>query len=86
MLHQFTLNMISNRPSLVTDYDELRIVIHADGFGSPGAKLNTWSALHQAAPANIVWGWKNFIDEDTPTFSPQETVNVSPEIVFVSYQ
>jgi hypothetical protein len=86
MLHQFTLGMISSRPALVTDYDDLRVVIHADGFGSPGAKHNTWNTLHLDAPANIGWGWKNFYDEDRPTFTPQETVNVSPEIVFVSYQ
>jgi len=86
MLHQFRLDMISNRPALVTDYDELRVVIHADGFGSPGAKHNTWHTLHIDAPANVVWGWKNFYDEDKPTFTPQETVTVSPEIAFVSYQ
>jgi hypothetical protein len=86
MLHQFRLDMISNRSALVTDYDELRVVIHADGFGSPGAKHNTWHTLHIDAPANVVWGWKNFYDEDKPTFTPQETVTVSPEIAFVSYQ
>lgn len=86
MLHQFRLDMIANRSALVTDYDELRVVIHADGFGSPGAKHDTWNTLRVAAPANIAWGWKNFYDEDKPTFSPLETLNVSPEIVFVSYQ
>jgi hypothetical protein len=86
MLHQFRLDMITNRGALVTDYDELRVVIHADGFGSPGAKLNTWNTLHQGVPANMVWGWKNFYDEDKPTFSPQQTVGVSAEIVFISYQ
>jgi len=86
MLHQFTLGMISNRPVVVTDYDELRVVIHADGFGTAGQKFNTWTTLHTDAPGNMVWGWKNFYDEDQPTFTPQETMNVSPEIVFVSYQ
>jgi hypothetical protein len=86
MLHQFTTGMISNRSTLVTDYDELRVVIHADGFGSAGAKFNTWKNLHQGEPANVFWGWKNFYDEDKPTFSPPETVAVSPSPVFVSYQ
>jgi hypothetical protein len=87
MLHQFQLRMIENRSRLVTDYDELRVVIHADGFGSPGAKRNTWNALHIDEPRNVLWGWKNFYDEDTPTFSPAQTIAVSPdEIVFVSYQ
>jgi hypothetical protein len=86
MLHQFRLDMISNRPAVVTDYDELRVVIHADGFGSPGAKQNTWNTLRQGVPAHTYWGWKNFYDEDKPTFTPQQTVGVSPEIVFISYQ
>ncbi len=86
MLHQFRLDMISNRTAVVTSYDEIRVVIHADGFGSPGQKFNTWNALHANAPANVWWGWKNFYDEDKPTFTPQETVAISPAPVFVSYQ
>jgi len=86
MLHQFRLDMISNRPAVVTSYDELKVVIHADGFGSTGAKFNTWNALHLNAPANVWWGWKNFYDEDTPTFTPQQTYAISPAPVFVSYQ
>ena len=38
MVHQFRLDMITNRATLVTDYDELRVVIHVDGFGTPGAE------------------------------------------------
>ncbi len=86
MLHQFRLDMISNRSSLRTDFDELRIVIHADGFGSAGQKFNTWNALHVNAPPNVLWGWKNFYDEDTPTFTPKQTVAVTPSPVVVSYQ
>jgi len=86
LLHQFRLDMISNRQTLVTNYDNLRVLIHADGFGSPGAKDNTWNTLHIDAPPNIVWGWKNFYDEDQPTFTPQQTVAMSPDIVFISYQ
>ena len=86
MLHQFRLDMITNRPSLSTDFDELRIVIHADGFGSASEKFSTWNALHVGAPANIWWGWKNFYDEDKPTFTPRQTYAVAPSPVFVSYQ
>jgi hypothetical protein len=86
MLHQFRFDMITDRQSLVTDYDELRVVIHADGFGSAGQKFNTWNALHVDAPPGVWWGWKNFYDEDKPTFTPQETVAITPGPVFVSYQ
>jgi hypothetical protein len=86
MLHQFRLDMVTDRSTLVTDYDDLAVVIHADGFGSSGQKFNTWNALHLDAPPNVWWGWKNFYDEDKPTFTAQQTVAVSPSPVFVSYQ
>jgi hypothetical protein len=34
----------------------------------------------------VYWGWKNFIDEDRPMLDPAQTMQVSPDIVFVSYQ
>jgi hypothetical protein len=86
MVHQFTLKMIGDRSALKTNYDELAVVIHADGFGSRGAKFNTWNALHVDAPKHINWGWKNFYDEDKPTFTPKQTSAVRPTPVFVSYQ
>jgi hypothetical protein len=85
ILHQFTLSMIGDRAALDTDRDELAIMIHADGFGTPGQKLETWRALHRDAP-RVWWGWKNFYDEDRPTFSPAETVAIDPSPRFISYQ
>ena len=86
MLHQFRLDMITSRSTLDTSHDELRIVIHADGFGTASQKYATWRALHRGEPANIAWGWKNFYDEDRPTFTPAATMAVRPSPVFVSYQ
>jgi hypothetical protein len=86
MLHQFRLDMISNRSAVRTSYDELRVVIHADGFGTAGQKFDTWNAMHVNPPRNVWWGWKNFYDEDLPTFTPQRTMAVEPTPVFVSYQ
>jgi hypothetical protein len=86
MVHQFTVTMITHRSALETDFDQLQVVIHADGFGSTPAKFATWNTLHISPPANIVWGWKNFYDEDKPTFTPQQTMAVKPRPFFVSYQ
>jgi hypothetical protein len=86
MLHQFQLQMISDRGTLDTSRDELAVMIHADGFGSPGAKFETWNLMHDSPPPNVWWGWKNFIDEDTPTFTPAETMAIDPRPLFVSYQ
>jgi hypothetical protein len=86
LLHQFRLDMITDRAALDTGHDELTVVIHADGFGGQGQKMETWRGLHLDEPGNLWWGWKNFYDEDTPTFTPQQTVAVKPSPVFVSYQ
>ena len=86
MLHQFQLQMINDRGAVDTSRDELAVLIHADGFGSPGAKFDTWNLMHTSPPPNVWWGWKNFIDEDSPTFTPAETMAIEPRPLFVSYQ
>ena len=85
MLHQFRTSMIVGRERLNTAHDELALMVHADGFGTQGMKRDTWNALRQSSP-NVYWGWKNFIDEDRPMLDPAQTMQVSPDIVFVSYQ
>ncbi len=87
ILHQFQYRMISDRQKLETGHPELAMVLHADGHGNPGQKMETWRALRQDLPKNIRMGWKNFYDEDTPTFSPERTyTEVRPAPWFVSYQ
>jgi hypothetical protein len=86
VLHQFRLAMITDRGQVDTSHDELAVLIHADGHGNPGQKLATWRALRADPPAGVWWGWKNFYDEDQPTFSPKETVAVDPSPRFISYQ
>ncbi len=86
LLHQFRLDMIPDRANVRTDYDELRVIIHADGFGSAGEKFNTWRNMQLNPPPAVWWGWKNFYDEDKPTFTPRQTVAVKPSPVYVSYQ
>jgi hypothetical protein len=87
MIHQFRLAMVRDRERLDTSRDELSVVLHADGFGTPQLKIETWQTLHQDPPPNIRWGWKNFYDEDRPTFTPALTMQVGPEApVVVTYQ
>lgn len=86
ILHQFQLQMIRDRDQLDLSRSEVALLIHADGQGSQGAKAGTWHALHQDAPEGIAWGWKNFIDEDLPMLTPEETYAVEPMSEFVSYQ
>jgi hypothetical protein len=86
ILHQFKPSMITDRATVDTSRDELAVLIHVDGFGPPGAKFATWNLLRGDPPSNIWWGWKNFIDEDAPLFTPAQTMAIDPVPYFVSYQ
>lgn len=86
MLHQFRTSMIRDRQRLDVGHDELAVVLHADGNGTPGQKDATWDAIRAGAPAGVAWGWKNFYDEDAPTLTPQQTYQVDPVPDLVSYQ
>lgn len=87
VLHQFRLSMIQDRASLDMDHPELTMLVHADGQGGQPDKQATWRALHADAPAGMAWGWKNFIDEDHPMLSPEQTMReVSPVPDLVTYQ
>lgn len=86
VLHQFNLGMISDRQDVDTTHPELAMVLHADGNGTPEDKMGTWNALQQDLPGGIRMAWKNFYDEDTPTFTPEQTYDIEPRPWFVSYQ
>jgi hypothetical protein len=87
LLHQFRLSMIRDRKRLNTKYPELAFVVQMDGQGSQSAKQETWRALRMDAPPRIHFGWKNFIDEDSPMLTPKQTMTrVKPQPVWVSYQ
>ncbi|GAB3264426.1 hypothetical protein GCM10027562_28980 [Arthrobacter pigmenti] len=87
LLHQFSPYMITNRDQLNLGHDEIATVIHADGHGVPGSKQQTYSVLQRGLDQRTWMGWKNFIDEDTPTFTPERTyTRVNPKPWFVSYQ
>jgi hypothetical protein len=86
VLHQFSLSMIRGEQHLDTRYQDLAILIHMDGQGTPAAKQRTWQAITTAAPAGVFFGWKNFFVEDHPMMSPQQTMARTPRLSMVSYQ
>ena len=86
VLHQFLLSMISGEQDLDTSHDDLAIVVHMDGQGTPGAKLETWNAVTGAAPRGVYFGWKNFLVKDHPMLTPQQTMVNMPAPVMISYQ
>ena len=86
IVHQFRFSMITNR-ELIETPPELAVVIQMDGQGSLGAKYNTWNTLTRGTEERgFRWGWKNFYDEDSPTATPAQVLELTPVPVFVSYQ
>jgi len=86
IVHQFRFSMITNRELMETP-PELAVVIQMDGQGSLGAKYNTWNALTKGTEERgFRWGWKNLCDEDSPTATPAQVLELTPVPVFVSYQ
>jgi hypothetical protein len=87
VLHQFRLDMITDRQDVDMSHPELELLIHADGQGGQPDKQATWRALHADAPEGMAWGWKNFYDEDVPMLTPEQTMrDVTPEVDLVTYQ
>lgn len=87
LLHQFKLSMITERETLDTARPELAWCIQMDGLGVQSVKQDTWRNIRANPPINTYFGWKNFIDEDKPMLTPEETMTrVDPKPYFVSYQ
>jgi hypothetical protein len=78
--------MIEGESKLDTHEQDLAIVIHMDGQGSPADKVNTWDAVTAAAPPGVYFGWKDFFVKDHPMLDPTETMNRKPQPVMISYQ
>ncbi|WP_049831286.1 hypothetical protein [Arthrobacter sp. RIT-PI-e] len=87
MVHQFRIDMITDREDLDVSRTELAVTLHADGHGTPGQKLDTWNVLQSVPPAGIWPSWKNFYDEDQPMLTPEQTYSVvEPKPWLVTYQ
>jgi hypothetical protein len=86
VLHQFRLSMIQDEKALDTSHDDLSIIVHMDGQGTPQDKQQTWDAVTRAAPRGVRFGWKNFFVKDHPMLTPRETMAKTPTPVMISYQ
>jgi hypothetical protein len=78
--------MIADERELDTSNDDIAIVIHMDGQGTPAEKQDTWNAVTSAAPHGVYFGWKNFFVKDHPMLTPQQTMADAPPAVMISYQ
>jgi hypothetical protein len=83
MLHQFRPGMIRHIER-VRDRDNLALVQHVDGFGTPGEKLATFHRV--VRPRQFALGFKLFYDEDVHRMRPAQVLAIRPRISFVSFQ
>lgn len=86
LLHEFRPSMLPDRAQLDTTHPELAYVIQMDGQGTQPQKLDTWKTIMADPPAGVHFGWKNFYVKDTPTRSPADTMALTPQPWYVSYQ
>jgi hypothetical protein len=86
VLHQFQLSMIRGESRLNTRHDDLAILIHMDGQGTPSDKEQTWDTITKAAPSRVFFGWKNFYVKDHPMLTPRQTITRTPRLSMISYQ
>ena len=86
VLHQFQLSMIGDENRIDTRHDDLAIIIHMDGQGTPTDKQQTWQAVTGAAPRHVFFGWKNFYVKDHPMLNPRQTITRTPRLSMISYQ
>ena len=82
VIHRFTPGMVTNADQVV-DRDGVAIVFHADGFGTPEAKLADYFTI---LPDRFERGMKIFFRQDTRIMSPEELMALDPPPGFVSYQ
>lgn len=86
LLHEFRLSMLPDRDKFDTSRPELAYAIQMDGQGTQPQKLDTWQSVTASPPRDVHFGWKNFYAKDMPMRSPQETMALSPQPWYVSYQ
>ena len=92
VIHQFNWIMISNRDRVESNYQKVRLVHCADGFGSPNVKRQSYA--YNARAANIpVKGFKLFYNSglagagfDSPLMSPKEVYELEPRPYVIMYQ
>ncbi len=92
ILHQFHAKTLSQRSEVRSDYARIDLVHHADGFGPPQLKLDTYRFL--AGMTNLpVKGFKLFLPKawkskgmDIPLLTPAQVMMLKPQPVYISYQ
>ncbi|MCL2211554.1 MAG: hypothetical protein FWB95_06505 [Treponema sp.] len=92
VIHQFNHIMIKNRPAVRSDFNRVRLVHCADGFGAPVLKRQSYNynALASNMPIKAFKLFYNFgipgAGYDDPIMSPQDVYNLTPRPYIIMYQ
>jgi len=92
VIHQFNYVMIGNRENVRSDFNRVRLVHCADGFGSPRVKRDSYA--FNALASNIpVKAFKLFYNlgipgagYDSPLMTPREVYELNPRPYIIMYQ
>ena len=92
VIHQFNYMMIKNRMSVRTNFNRVRLVHCADGFGHPGMKRDSYAFNAQASNMPIK-AFKLFYNlgipgagYDNPLMTPREVYALNPRPYIIMYQ
>jgi len=92
VIHQFKPWMIGNRPAVRADFERVRLVLCADGFGNPHQKRAAYADNAQAANIPLK-GFKLFYASgvagagfDAPLLTPKEVFELKPRPRVIMYQ
>ena len=92
VIHQFNWRMIQNREQVAGNFERVRLVHCADGFGNPSMKRQSYAYNAQAANMPIK-GFKLFYNfnipgagYDYPLLSPEEVYALNPRPYLIMYQ
>jgi hypothetical protein len=92
VIHQFNWRMIREREKVRTNFDRVRLVHCADGFGPPHIKRDSY-AFNAQAPNMPVKGFKLFYNfgipgagYDSPLLTPKQVYELNPRPYVIMYQ
>jgi hypothetical protein len=92
VIHQFNHVMIKNRADVKTNFNRVRLIHCADGFGSPNMKRGSYdyNALASNMPIKAFKLFYNFgipgAGYDDPLMTPREVYALNPRPYIIMYQ
>lgn len=92
VIHQFKPKMIANRPAVRSNFERVKLIHCADGFGNPAQKINAYR--FNAEAVNIpLKSFKLFLKPmlekagwDQPLMTPEEVLSLDPRPYLIMYQ